>query len=122
MRTKLLFTLIASTLLGQAACTSGLDETCASLAETQCGECFICAQGVDGVSGGELCGVGASATQAGCEQVLGERCAGQTSARKNPNADLERCEAALEGLTCEVLVERFGLDQRPSPAACQIFF
>lgn len=121
MRAKLPM-LLTGLLLTLTACTSGLDDTCGELAATQCGECYACAGGVEGISGGELCGVGASATQAGCEEALTDRCGGQTSARQEPAADLERCEEALGGQSCASLLERFALDRRPEPAACQLFF
>jgi hypothetical protein len=122
MRAKLTPLLSLLALLLCAACGSGLEETCTTLATTQCDECYSCGAQVDGVSGGELCGLDGAMTKAGCESTLSERCSGQTSARQNPSDDLQSCEDALGSQSCDKLIERFALDRRPEPTSCQLFF
>jgi hypothetical protein len=112
--------LLAAACVFASGCLTSIDDACATAAETHCGNCFSCAEGIEGISGAELCGVPTSSgtTRADCEDMLTTLCERQARSMQDPFQDLDECQTALDDETCGDLVERFVLDQPDPPMAC----
>ncbi len=115
--------LLAATTLLLSGCLTSIDDSCSSISETHCANCYSCADEVDGVSGAELCDIPASQgdSRAACETYLGDLCESEARTQQDPFGELDQCEAALDDETCDGLVEREALDRRSAPQQCQRF-
>lgn len=103
---------------------STITETCTSMAEQRCATCYQCAEGVDVLNGGLLCGVGANASQAQCADELVEVCEDQTNARQLNVDDLDSCEQSLleRANQCEPHYEYGAQGHSSLPSECTRFF
>ena len=99
---------------------STITNTCEEIARKQCDQCTSCARESPRLEGAALCQLTRQEMQS-CEQTLVARCEDQTTARQQPNEDLEACAEALDELTCEQLHESATLKRNPTVKACRSF-
>ena len=102
---------------------STVTSKCEAMAQTQCSRCYACAEGVEGISGAQLCEVAQSSSEAGCVAELVETCESQSNARQMHNDELELCEEALgEGASCRELYELYAQGHKSLPQPCRVLF
>jgi hypothetical protein len=114
--------LVAATVM-LSGCLTSIDDSCSTIAENHCANCYSCAATVDGVTGAELCDVPSAdgASENGCVDFLTDLCEREARTMQDPFGDLDQCEAALDDETCDGLVEREALDRPSAPERCERF-
>jgi hypothetical protein len=105
--------------LAPGCLVSDIDELCQEIAETQCDQCFACAN--EAVPADDTCGLTTASSPEACVEDKQARCSGQASTVERPKEDLNACIDSQVNVSCPAQREQAVRGATPATQECVYF-